>query len=71
MEKVNKRIAEWQKCINEYKQNSEQLQKRITRNLRTIWLQSQNYKKCDVQKLIDEIGMIVPVRNINLKVILI
>ena len=61
MEKVNKRIAEWQKCVDEYKITSEQLQKRITRNLRTIWLQSQNYKKCDVQKMIDDAGMIAPV----------
>ena len=56
MNKITKNLAEWQKCIDQYKSESIKIQKRISRSLRTIWLQSENYKKCDVQKLIDDSG---------------
>ena len=54
--KINKTLSKWQKQINDYKTGSSKLQNRITRNLRTIWLQSGKFKKCDIQKLIDETG---------------
>ena len=56
MQRVNKTIVEWQKYVDEYKKTSEKLQKRITKSIRTIWLQSEKFKKCDVQKLIDNTG---------------
>ena len=56
MQRVTKTIAEWQKHVDEYKKTSEKLQKRITRSLRTIWLKSEDYKKCEVQKMIDYAG---------------
>ena len=56
MQRVTKTIAEWQNLVDEYKKTSEKLQKRITKSLRTIWLHSEKYKKCDVQKLIDHTG---------------
>ena len=56
MNKIMKNLAEWQKLIDQYKSESTRIQKRISRSLRTIWLNSENYKKCDVQKLIDDSG---------------
>ena len=56
MQRVTKTITEWQKHVDEYKKTSEKLQKRITRSLRTIWLKSEDYKKCEVQKMIDYAG---------------
>ena len=49
-------MTEWQKCIDEYKTSAEKIQKRISKSLRTIWLQSENYKTCDIQKMIDDAG---------------
>ena len=54
--KITKTLSKWQAQINDYKTGSSKLQNRITRNLRTIWLQSGKFKKCDIQKLIDEAG---------------
>lgn len=56
MNRVTKSIAEWQKAVDQYKIQSEKIQKRITRSLRTIWLQSEKYKKCEVQKMINDAG---------------
>lgn len=54
--KITKTLSQWQAQINDYKTGSAKLQSRITRNLRTIWLQSGKFKKCDIQKLIDTAG---------------
>ena len=56
MQRVQKSLADWQKCIDDYKTTADKLQKRISKSLRTIWLQSENHKKCDVQKMIDDAG---------------
>lgn len=54
--KITKTLSKWQEQIDDYKTESSKLQNRITRNLRTIWLQSGKFKKCDIQKLIDTAG---------------
>ena len=63
MQRATKTIAEWQKHVDEYKKTSEKLQKRITRSLRTIWVKSADYKKCEVQKLIDHAGTLISIKN--------
>ena len=63
MQRVTKTIAEWQKHVDEYKQISEKLQKRITRSLRTIWVKSEDYKKCEVQKMIDYAGTLISIQK--------
>ena len=64
MNKIAKNIAEWQLAVNEYKTRSEKLQKRITHALHTIWMQSEKYKKCEVQKMIDDAGIYTPLFRI-------
>ena len=63
MQRVTKTIAEWQKHVDEYKKTSEKLQKRITRSLRTIWVKSEDYKKCEVQKMIDYAGIFISIQK--------
>ena len=71
MQRVTKTIDQWQKHVDEYKKISEKLQKRITRTLRTIWLNSEDYKKCDVEKMIEYAGTMTPVQKTLRKIILI
>ena len=54
--KINKNLSKWQSQVDQYKTESSKIQVRITRHLRTIWLQSSKFKKCEIQKLIDETG---------------
>ena len=56
MNKITKNITEWQKLVDGYKSESNKFQKRISRALRAIWMKSENYKECDVQKIIDISG---------------
>ena len=57
--KINKKLSQWRVLIEQYKNESSKLQAHITRHLRTIWLQSSKFKKCDIQKLIDEAGILL------------